>query len=103
MSIITYGHQIWTATAKSHISGIQRIRNKFLRIILNKSYDTNSIHEWYASAIIQTIQEYIVNLLESAHHTGHQNPLISQTEHYNVNNIPLKIKKKLRRSAISTS
>ena len=37
-SIITYGHQVWTATAKSHMNKVQKIQNKFLRIILNKPY-----------------------------------------------------------------
>ena len=29
-----------TAAAKAHINKIQRMQNKFLRIILNKPYDT---------------------------------------------------------------
>lgn len=37
--VIRYGHQIWTAAVKSHISEIERIQNKFLRITLNKSYE----------------------------------------------------------------
>ena len=38
---ITYGHQTWAAATKSHISKIQRIQNKFLRIILNTLYNTS--------------------------------------------------------------
>ena len=44
------------SAAKSHISKIQRIQNKFLRIILNKPYDT-SIYVLHEIANIQTIQD----------------------------------------------
>ena len=76
-SIITYGHQIWTVAAKSHISKMQRIPNKFLRIILNKMYDT-PIRILHVIANIQTIQDYITNSFETAYHTGHQNPSAKQ-------------------------
>ena len=36
--IITSKHQGWAA-AKLHISKVQKIQNKFLKIILNKPYD----------------------------------------------------------------
>ena len=98
--IITYGHQIWAAAAKSHISKIRRIQNKFLRIILDKPYDT-PIRVLHEIANIQTIQDYIANSLKTAYHTEHQNPLISQTGNY-INNILLKIKKKLPKHAIAT-
>lgn len=39
--IITYGYQIWTAAAKTHINKIQKIQNKFFRIILNKTHTAN--------------------------------------------------------------
>ena len=59
--VITYGNQIWAAAAKSHISKIQRIQNKFLRIILNKLYD-RSICVLHEITNIQTIQDYIYKL-----------------------------------------
>ena len=39
--IITYGCQIWASAPKSHINKAQIAQNKFLRIILNKQWDTN--------------------------------------------------------------
>lgn len=38
--IITYGYQLWPAAAKTHINEILKIQHEFLRIILNKTYDT---------------------------------------------------------------
>lgn len=37
-SIITYGHQVWAAAAKSHTNKVQKIHNKFLRIFSSKLY-----------------------------------------------------------------
>ena len=51
----------------------------------------------------QTIQDYIANLLETAHHTEYENQLISQPGNYNANNILLQRKKKLPKHAIATS
>ena len=95
--ITTYGHQIWVVATKLHINKVQRIQNKLLRIILNKSYDT-PICVLYEITNIQIIQDYIANSLKTAYHTEHQNPLISQTGSY----IPLKIKKKLPKHEIAT-
>ena len=60
--IITYGHQIWAAAANTHINRIQKIQNKFLRIIFNKLYDSpiKSLHE---IADIPFIKQYIHNSL----------------------------------------
>lgn len=77
-------NQMWAAAAKFYISKTQRIQNKFLCIILNKPYDT-PIHALHAIANIQTIQNYIANSLKITYHTKHQNPLISQTENYDIN------------------
>ena len=99
--IITYEHQIWAPAAKSPINKMQRTWNKYLRIFLNQPYDTPiRVHE---IPTIQTIQDYIANLLEIAHHTEYENLLMSQTGNYNVNNIPLQFKKKFPKHAIATS
>ena len=79
--IITYGYQIWVAAAKTHINKIQRMQNKFLRVIL-KLYVT-PIKKLHATANIPTIQEYIQNSLTTAYHPSHYNPLISNTGKHN--------------------
>ena len=57
-SIITYRHQLWAAAAKIHINKTQKIQNKLLRIILNKSRDT-LIPILHKMAKIRTINEFI--------------------------------------------
>ena len=92
--VIIYGHQIWTAAAKTYINKIQKIQNKFFHIIFNKLYDT-LIRKWQAIANIPTIQKYINNSLTTAYHPNHHNPLISNIGKYDVTNIPLKTNTRL--------
>ena len=92
---------MWAAAAKLYISKIQRIQNKFVRIILSKLYDT-SIRIVHEIANIQTIEDYVANSLEVAYNTEDQNPHSSQTGNCNISNISLKIKKKLPKHAIAT-
>ena len=58
--IITYGHKIWAAITKSHISVIQRIQNSYASSSTNR-HDT-PICVLYAIANTQTIQNYIANV-----------------------------------------
>ena len=89
--VLIYGHQIWTAATKTHILKIQRIQNKFLRIILNKPRDTK-IDTLHKIAKIQTIKQFIKESVFRAYNHDHQNSLISNTGKYNVDEIPIKIK-----------
>ena len=77
---------------------MQNKKYKFLRIILNKLYDT-PIKKLHATANIPTIQEYIQNSFTTAYHLNHHNPL-SNTRKY-VTNLPLKIKTRLPKHVIT--
>ena len=68
--IITYENQIWAAAAKKHINKIQITQNKFLRIILNKPYDT-PIKHLHDTANIPIITEYIKHSLTQAYNPDH--------------------------------
>lgn len=92
--VITYRHQIWAAAAKNHINKIQKIQNKFLRIILNKPFDT-PIKLLHQLANIPTIKDFIVNSIASAYHPNHENHLIRTTGNYQIDKIPMKIRTKL--------
>ena len=96
--VITYGHQVWAAAAKSHIQKTQRVQNKFLRIILNKARGT-SINKLHELANIQPIGDYIAQSTSRTYNHLHTNPLISNTGNYNVQELPLKIKIKLPKHA----
>ena len=96
--IITYGHQVWAAARKTQILKVQRIQNKFLRIILNKTRRTKTdvLHK---VADIPRIAEYIRESMQRAYNHQHHNPLIAATGDYNIKQIPLKIKVKLPKHA----
>ena len=92
--IITYGHQIWAAAPKTHIAKVQRMQNRFLRIILNAPRDTR-ITTLHRKAKIPTIPEYIKESITRTYDNTHPNPLISRTGDYNVQSIPIKIRVRL--------
>ena len=58
--IITYGHQIWAAAAKSYTNKVQVMQNKFLRIILNRQRRTPIalLHQQANIPTISTINTY---------------------------------------------
>ena len=97
--IILYGHQIWASAANTHINNIQKIQNKFLRIILNKLYDTpiKTLHK----IANNTNHQKLHTELSKAYNTNHPNPLIRNTGNYQIVNIPFKIKTKLPKHAIT--
>ena len=91
--VITYEHQIWAAAAKNHINKVQKMQNKFLRIILNKPYDT-PIKLLHQLANIPTIKNFIHNSTD-AYHPNHENHPIRTIGDYQIDKIPLKIRTKL--------
>ena len=80
----------------------QKTRNKFLRIILNKPRDT-PITELHKLSNTQTNQEYVRNSTARTYNPMHNNPLIRNTRNYNIQDIPLKIKVKLRKHGIAAN
>ena len=94
--ILTYGNQIWSTAAPSHRKAIQRVQNKFLKIILDKprEYPTIPLHQ---EANIELIQDFINRQLQQLYKPQHANPLISSIGNYNQANIPLKITRKTPR------
>ena len=96
----TYGYQVWASASKGHINKIQIIQNKFLLIILNKQSDI-IIVQLHELANISTIKQYIQNSLPGAYNNNRRNPLIRETDNYQVGNIPLKVKVRLPKHAIT--
>ena len=70
------------------------MQNKFLRIILNKSYGT-AIKILHQLANIPTIKDFIHNSITNAYHANHENHLIRTTGDYQIDKIPLKIRTNL--------
>ena len=68
------------------------MQNKFLRIILNKPYDT-AIKLLHTN--IPIIKDFIHNSITNAYHPNHENHLIRTTADYQIDKIPLKIRTKL--------
>ena len=96
--IITYGHQVWAAAGNTQIHKVQKIQNKFLRIILNKTRRTKTdvLHK---AADIPKITEFIKESMQRAYNHQHHNPLIAAIGDYNIEKIPLKVKVKLPKHA----
>ena len=88
--ILTYGIQIWSTAAPSHRKAVQRLQNKFLKIVLDKprEYPTIPLHQ---EANIELIQDLINKQLLQLYKPDHANPLISSIGNYTSATIPLKI------------
>ena len=81
--VLTYGSVAWGTAAKSHISKLQVIQNKFLKIALNAPYraSTAEIHE---ETGVEYISEYIKKSAAKSIHKAlkHENTLISNQLKY---------------------
>lgn len=76
------------------------MQNKFLHIILNKPYDS-PIKTLHSITNITIIKEFIQNLLIKAYNSNHPNPFVKSTGNYETTNIPLKIRTKLLKHALT--
>jgi len=79
---------------RTHLNKMQRIQNKFLRIILNAPKAT-TIVELHKEAEIESIDEVITRMLASAYNHEHDNPLIREIGNYNVLELPFRIRCRL--------
>jgi len=93
-SILMYAAPVWAAGSRTHLNKIQRIQNKFLRIILNAPPET-TITELHQTAEIESIDKIITRMLTSAYNHDHDNPLIRETGNYNVHELPFRIRCRL--------
>lgn len=98
-SIIIYGYQIWASATNTHT-------NKKSRTSSYTSFWTNHTilplkQYTQQQTNIQTIKEYIQNSLIKSYNNSHPNSFIRNTANYETTNIPLKIKIKLLKHAIT--
>jgi len=82
-STLLYAAPMWAAAARLHLNKLQRMQNKFLRIILNAPYDT-CIEELHKSAEIESIDEIMSLMISIAYNQDHDNPLIYDTSNYKI-------------------
>ena len=78
--VITYGYQIWVATAKTYVSKIQNNIEQISLHYLYKTHDTpiRGLH---------SIREHIRNSMESVYNTKYHYSKIRNTGNYDINNM----------------
>lgn len=68
---------------------VQRLQNKFLRIILNPPPRTRTV-TLHLDAEIDCIDDYIAKLIEKAYRPQYSNPLVACLGDYDVEHLPFK-------------
>jgi len=93
-STLLYAAPVWAAGPRTLLNKIQRIQNKFLRIILNVPKGT-TIVELHKTAEIESVDEFMTRMLASAYNHDHDNPLIRETGNYKIHELPFRIRCRL--------
>jgi len=93
-STLLYAAPVWAAAPQTQLNNVQRIQNKFLRIILNAPRD-KSTKEIHQMAEIESSDEFISRMLTKTYNTNHDNPLIRNIGNYNISELPFQIRCRL--------
>ena len=94
--ILTYACPVFSNCAKTHISKLQTIQNKCLRMVLNAPYRTK-ISILHKLCNLPTISEFIDKLSENFYHQTSKstNNLIKELGSYSYDSLPFRVKHKL--------
>jgi len=93
-SALLYAAPVWAPASQTYLNNLQVIQNKFLRVILNVPYDTR-IKDLHTLAELESIDEIISRMLDSAYNHDHDNPLVKEIGNYNILDLPFKIRCRL--------
>jgi len=83
---LLYTAPIW---ATAHLDRLQRVQNKFLRIIFNAPLNTRITD--LQEAKMESVDEFMARLLSIAYKRDHMNLLIHDTNNYKIHDLPFKI------------
>jgi len=99
---LLYATPVWAAAARSHIDRIQRMQNKFLRIILQwlAMAIRTSITDLYSISGVEPVDVVIARMISRAYNIQHKNSLISNVDNYELEDRPFRIKCKLPKSFV---
>jgi len=89
-----YAAPVWAGASRVHLDQLQRIQNKFLRIVLNAPRDTK-IKELHKMAEIKSTDEFIARMLSGTFNHKHDNPLIREIGNYKIQDLPFRIRCRL--------
>jgi len=88
-SALLYAAPVWAAAPRSHLDKLQRVQNKFLRIVLNALRDTR-IED------LQKLNRSIKSrMLAETYNHNHDNPLIREIGNYKIQDLPFRIRCRL--------
>lgn len=90
-SALLYAASVWAAAARAHLDKLQKVQNKFLRIIYDppRYIRTANLHQ---QAQIVYIDTAIVELFSHVLKSEHNNSLISNIFSYKLEDIPLRLR-----------
>lgn len=88
-STLLYAAPVWSTAANYQLLKVQRIQNKYLRIILDMPPET-AISVLHREANLEYVDTYIKRMVNRAYRPQHTNPLIACLGDYDAGNLPFK-------------